>query len=263
MGVLSYPTIDPVLIEIGPLTIRWYALSYIAGIILAWRYMVLLAKRSFIEISKPHIDDFIIWATLGIVFGGRLGYVIFYKLAYYLHNPIEILAVWQGGMSFHGGLLGVCVATWWFSRLRGYSWIAISDIVACTAPIGLFLGRLANFINGELYGRVTEAPLGMIFPGGGPLPRHPSQLYEALLEGVILFSLLLWFARKKSSFKRTGLLAGVFLVGYAIARGFVEMFREPDPHLGYLFMETTMGQWLSLPLLLIGIWLIIRSRKYV
>ena len=202
-----------------------------------------------------------VWATLGIIFGGRVGYILFYKPAYYLDNPLEILAVWQGGMSFHGGLLGVILATWWFSRLRGYSWIAIGDIVACTAPLGLFLGRLANFINGELYGRVTESPLGMIFPDGGPLPRHPSQLYEALLEGVILFSLLLWFAHKKSSFMRTGFLSGVFLTGYSITRAFAEIFREPDPHLGYLFLETTMGQWLSLPLLLIGIWLIIRSRK--
>ncbi len=263
MGVLSYPAIDPVLLEIGPLTIRWYALSYIAGIILAWRYMFVLAKRSHIQVIKGHIDDFMVWATLGIIFGGRVGYILFYKPAYYLDNPLEILAVWQGGMSFHGGLLGVILATWWFSRLRGYSWIAIGDIVACTAPLGLFLGRLANFINGELYGRVTESPLGMIFPDGGPLPRHPSQLYEALLEGVILFSLLLWFAHKKSSFMRTGFLSGVFLTGYAITRAFAEIFREPDPHLGYLFLETTMGQWLSLPLLLIGIWLIIRSRKYV
>ena len=260
---LTYPTIDPVLIEIGPFAIRWYALSYIAGILLAWRYMVVLARRSPVGITKAHTDDFIVWATLGVVLGGRFGYVIFYKADYFLDHPLEAFAVWQGGMSFHGGLLGVIFAIWLFSRLRHYSWIAIGDIVACTAPIGLCLGRIANFINGELYGRVTDSPLGMVFPGGGPLPRHPSQLYQAALEGLLLFVILAWLASRPGVFERRGLLSGVFLTGYGIARPVAEFFREPDAHIGFLAMGSTMGQWLSLPLLAVGIWLIVTSRKNV
>lgn len=262
MLTLTYPAIDPVLIEIGPFAIRWYALSYIAGILLAWRYMIWLAQQSPVEITKEHVDDFVVWATLGIVLGGRLGYVIFYKPGYYLQNPLEALAVWEGGMSFHGGLLGVIFAVWLFCRRRGYSWIAVGDIVACTAPVGLFLGRIANFINGELYGRVTDLPLGMVFPGGGPFPRHPSQIYEALLEGLVLFFVLLWLVRRPSSFEKPGLLSGVFLAGYAIARATVEVFRQPDAFIGFLTIGTTMGQWLSLPLFIVGVWLIVRSRRH-
>jgi phosphatidylglycerol:prolipoprotein diacylglycerol transferase len=166
-------------------------------------------------------------------------------------------------MSFHGGLLGVIFSIWLFSRLRNYSWIAIGDIVACTAPIGLCLGRIANFINGELYGRVTDLPLGMVFPGGGPLPRHPSQLYQAALEGLILFLILAWFASRPGAFERRGFLSGIFLVGYGIARPIAEFFREPDAHIGFLAMGTTMGQLLSLPLFALGIWLIVTSRKNV
>ena len=260
---LTYPTIDPVLIEIGPFAIRWYALSYIAGILLAWRYMVVLARRSPVGITKAHTDDFIVWATFGVVLGGRFGYVIFYKADYFLDHPLEAFAVWQGGMSFHGGLLGVIFAIWLFSRLRNYSWIAIGDIVARTAPIGLCLGRIANFINGELYGRVTDSPLGMVFPGGGPLPRHPSQLYQAALEGLVLFVILAWLASRPGVFERRGLFSGVFLAGYGIARPVAEFFREPDAHIGFLVMGSTMGQWLSLPLLAVGIWLIVTSRKNV
>ena len=263
MLTLTYPTIDPILVEIGPFAIRWYALSYIAGIVLAWRYMIWLAKKSPSGITKADIDDFVVWATLGIVLGGRLGYVLFYKASYYASNPLEAIYVWQGGMSFHGGLLGVFFALWLFCRRRGYSWIAVGDIVACTAPVGLFLGRIANFINGELYGRVTELPLGMVFPGAGPLPRHPSQLYEALLEGLVLFLILLWFARRKDNFERTGFVGGGFLAGYGIGRPVAEFFREPDAHIGFLTVGTTIGQWLSLPLLIAGIWLIVRSRKNV
>ena len=195
--------------------------------------------------------------------GGRFGYVVFYKADYFLAHPLEAFAVWQGGMSFHGGLLGVIFSIWLFSRLRNYSWIAIGDIVACTAPIGLCLGRIANFINGELYGRVTDSPLGMVFPGGGPLPRHPSQLYQAALEGLILFLILAWFASRPGAFERRGFLSGVFLVGYGVARPIAEFFREPDAHIGFLAMGTTMGQVLSLPLFALGIWLIVTSRKNV
>jgi len=258
---LTYPTIDPVLIEVGPFAVRWYALSYIAGILLAWRYMIVLARRSPLGITKAHTDDFIVWATLGIVLGGRFGYVLFYKPAYYQEHPLEAFAVWQGGMSFHGGLLGVIFAIWLFSRLRKYPWIAIGDIVACTAPIGLCLGRIANFINGELYGRVTDSPLGMVFPNGGSLPRHPSQLYQAALEGLLLFIVLAWLASRPGIFERRGLLSGVFLTGYGITRPLGELWRQPDAHIGFLAMGSTMGQWLSFPLLLVGIWLIVTSRK--
>ena len=261
MLTLTYPVIDPVLFEVGPLSVRWYALSYIAGILLAWRYMIWLARKSPTGISKVHVDDFLVWGTLGVVLGGRLGYVVFYKPVYFSNHPLEILALWQGGMSFHGGLLGVAFATWVFAVVRHYPPIAIGDIVACAAPIGLFLGRIANFINGELYGRITGSPFGMVFPGGGPMPRHPSQLYEAVLEGLVLFLLLLWFARKKHWFERSGFLAGVFLVGYGTLRPFAELFREPDSYMGYLPFGTTMGQWLSTPILLFGIWLIFRSSK--
>ena len=260
---LTYPTIDPVLIEVGPFAVRWYALSYIAGILLAWRYMIVLARRSPLGITKAHTDDFIVWATLGIVLGGRFGYVLFYKPAYYQEHPLEAFAVWQGGMSFHGGLLGVIIAIWLFSRLRKYPWIAIGDIVACTAPIGLCLGRIANFINGELYGRVTDSSLGMVFPNGGSLPRHPSQLYQAALEGLLLFLVLSWLASRPGIFERRGLLSGVFLSGYGITRPLGELWRQPDAHIGFLAMGSTMGQWLSLPMLLVGIWLIVTSRKNV
>ena len=262
MLTLTFPAIDPVLIEVGPIAIRWYALSYIAGILLAWRYMIWLAKRSPAHITKEHVDDFVVWATLGIVFGGRLGYVIFYKAEFYLQNPLDAFAIWQGGMSFHGGLLGVTLATWLFCRRRGYSLVAVSDILACAAPLGLFLGRIANFINGELFGRVTDWQIGMVFPGGGPLPRHPSQLYEAFLEGLVLLLALFWLARRSGTFDKRGLLAGVFLSGYAIGRITAELFRQPDPHIGFLTHGTTIGQWLSLPLLLVGLWLIARSLKH-
>lgn len=262
MLTLTYPVIDPVLLEIGPFAIRWYALSYIAGILLAWRYMAWLTKRSPIGITRADVDDFVVWATLGVILGGRLGYVLFYKAGYYIHHPLEAFAVWQGGMSFHGGLLGVVFALWLFARKRGYPWIGVADLVACAAPIGLFLGRLANFVNGELYGRVTDSPLGMVFPGAGPLPRHPSQLYEAFLEGLVLFAILLFLALRPGCFDRRGLLGGVFLIGYGLSRSFVELFRQPDAHLGFLLAGTTMGQWLSLPLILVGVWLVATAHKH-
>lgn len=262
MLTLTYPVIDPVLLEIGPFAIRWYALSYIFGIILAWRYLAWLTAKSPFGITRVDIDDFVVWATLGIVFGGRLGYVLFYKFGYYIHNPLEALAVWQGGMSFHGGLLGVIFALVLFARKRGYPVLAVGDLIACGAPIGLLLGRIANFINGELYGRVTDSPLGMVFPGAGPLPRHPSQLYEAAFEGLVLFLVLAWLALRPGAFARPGQLAGVFLAGYAIARAGVEFFRQPDAHLGFLVAGTTMGQWLSLPLFMAGVWLIVAARKH-
>ena len=262
MLTLAYPAIDPVLIEIGPFAIRWYALSYVAGILLGWRYMAWLAGKSPAGITRADIDDFVVWATLGIVLGGRIGYVLFYKPGYYLYHPLDALAVWEGGMSFHGGLLGVILAIWLFARQRGYPWFALGDLVCCAVPIGLFLGRIANFINGELFGRVTESPLGMVFPRGGPLPRHPSQIYEAALEGLVLFVVLFVLAMRPGTFARHGLAAGTFLTGYGISRIVAEFFRQPDAHLGFLYAGATMGQLLSLPLILAGLWLILASRRH-
>ena len=257
---LPFPAIDPVLIEIGPFAIRWYALSYIFGLVLAWRYCRALTKRPPQEISAEAFDDFLLWATLGVVLGGRLGYVIFYQPGFFLEHPGRIFALWQGGMSFHGGLLGVIVAMFLFARKRGLHTFAVSDIVGAAAPIGLFLGRLANFINGELYGRASDVPWAMVFPGGGPAPRHPSQLYEAALEGLLLFAVLYWLVRL-GWLERRGAISGCFLIGYGIARGFVELFREPDVHIGFIFGPLTMGQLLSLPLILAGLALLLWSRR--
>ncbi len=261
MFAIAFPAIDPIAIEIGPIAIRWYALAYVVGILLSWRYMIRLIRRSPAGIEVIHIDDLIVWGTLGIILGGRIGYTMFYKPGYFIDHPLEILAMWRGGMSFHGGLLGVLIAIFLFARLRKISFVALGDIVVCAAPIGLFLGRVANFINGELFGRVSDAPWAMVFPHGGPLARHPSQLYEAALEGLVLFAILAWLAFGTRAMERPGLLGGVFFAGYGIARIVVELFREPDAHLGFLAAGTTMGQLLSLPLVLVGGWLIHRALR--
>lgn len=258
---LTFPQIDPVAIEIGPLAIRWYALAYIAGILLGWRYALHLAARPPSVLTREALDDFVVWVTLGIILGGRLGYVFFYKPGYYLSHPLEALYVWQGGMSFHGGLVGVLLAIYLFARQRGIAVLALGDIVASVVPIGLFFGRLANFINGELFGRPSDVAWAMVFPGGGPWPRHPSQLYEAFLEGIALFLVLVWFNQRTSWRTQPGRVGGVFLAGYAVARIVSELFREPDAHLGFLLAGTTMGQLLSLPMLLIGIYLIVSGAK--
>ncbi len=261
MYAIAFPAIDPVAIEIGPLAIRWYALAYVVGILLGWRYMIVLAARPQAPAAARDIDDFVVWATLGVVLGGRLGYVAFYKPGYFLDNPGEILAMWQGGMSFHGGLCGVVLASIAFAYARRIQWLALGDLICAAVPIGLFLGRLANFVNGELYGRATTAAWGVVFPGGGPQPRHPSQLYEAVLEGLVLFAILALLAWRGRALERPGLLSGVFLAGYAIARGIAELFRQPDAHLGFLMLGTTMGQLLSLPLLLAGLYFIFQARR--
>ncbi len=255
-AAISFPRIDPVAVSLGPFAIRWYALAYIGGLLVAWRYCRWLTTRPSREVGAEAFDDFLLWATLGILLGGRLGYVLFYKPGFYLANPLEILLIWQGGMSFHGGLLGVAVAEVVFARRRGIPLFALTDIVACAAPIGLFLGRIANFVNGELFGRPSEAPWAMMFPHGGPLARHPSQLYEAGLEGVLLF-LALYVLVRLRALEVSGLLTGAFLIGYALARMAAELFREPDTHLGFLPGGVTMGQVLSLPMLLAGIGLVI------
>ena len=261
--VLPYPAIDPVILHIGPLAIRWYSLAYIFGLLFAWRYMLRLAARSPDVASQRDVDDFLVWATLGIVLGGRVGYALFYNPDYYLLNPISVLYIWKGGMSFHGGLLGVVLAGLVFVKRRGISPLRFADIVACAAPVGLMLGRLANFINGELFGRVSDMPWAMVFPRGGPEPRHPSQLYEAVLEGLVLFIVLAVLSRTKIISERPGALLGIFLLGYSIARLIVEIFRQPDSHLGILAAGLTMGQWLSIPMVILGIYLIVCSGKKV
>jgi phosphatidylglycerol:prolipoprotein diacylglycerol transferase len=259
--VLSYPAIDPIAIEIGPLAIRWYSLAYIVGLVLGWQYIRLMSRRGLISLDRQQIDDLLFWIAIGVILGGRIGYSLFYKPDYYLANPSEILMVWRGGMSFHGGLLGVVAAMIWFARRNKLPLLTLADTVAATVPVGLFFGRLANFVNGELFGRATDVAWAMRFPGGGILPRHPSQLYEAGLEGLVLFAILAWLVWRAGGLRRPGTVTGVFLVGYAVARGLVELVREPDAHLGVLNIGLTMGQVLSLPMLAIGLFLIVRAQR--
>jgi phosphatidylglycerol:prolipoprotein diacylglycerol transferase len=260
--VLLFPQFDPVLVHLGPLVIRWYALAYIAGLVIGWWGVRRLAALSPAVASHAQVDDFLTWATLGVVLGGRLGYVLFYQPSRFLAAPWEIPYLWQGGMSFHGGMLGVAVAIVWYCRRQGMPVLGFADRIAVMAPLGLGLGRIANFINGELWGRPAPdwLPWAMIFPNAGPLPRHPSQIYQALLEGVVLLTVMLVLVRRPAMRERFGLLTGVFLVGYGLARIVGEMFRQPDPFLGFLYAGATMGQLLSVPMVLAGIWLIVRAR---
>lgn len=257
---ISFPEIDPVLLQIGPFAIRWYALAYITGLVLGWRMMVHFVRREQKGLTAQKVDDFLVWATLGVILGGRIGYVLFYKPDFYFANPTEIFMVWQGGMSFHGGFLGVVISAFLFCRKHKIETYLLADLLSVVAPIGLFFGRIANFINGELFGRVTDVPWAMIFPHGGNLPRHPSQLYEAALEGLLLFIILM--VAKQSSFgSKPGALTGIFLLGYAAARGFVELYRQPDDYLGFLIGGLTMGQLLSIPMILVGAYLLARPGK--
>jgi phosphatidylglycerol:prolipoprotein diacylglycerol transferase len=254
-AALQFPAIDPYVFRIGGFGVRWYALAYIAGLLLGWALMRRMAARTSPWVSAEAVDDFLTWATLGVILGGRLGYVLFYKPLHYLHNPGEILQVWEGGMAFHGGLLGVVLAIILFARRRRIPVLHLGDLVCAVVPIGLFFGRLANFINGELWGRAAdpaEVPWAMVFPGGGALPRHPSQIYEALLEGLILLAIVQTAWRMPALRARPGVVAGLFLAGYGLARFTVEFFRQPDAHLGYLYAGATMGQLLSLPMILVG-----------
>ncbi|WP_456305266.1 prolipoprotein diacylglyceryl transferase [Craurococcus roseus] len=257
---IPFPAIDPVLVEIGPLVIRWYALAYIAGIVLGWRLARRLATLKPVAATPEQIDDFVTWVTLGIILGGRLGYVLFYRPGHYLSNPLEALAVWQGGMSFHGGAIGVILAIILFARRHRLDMLALADRTTAVVPIGLFFGRLANFINGELWGRPTDVPWAMVFPHAGPEPRHPSQLYQAGLEGLALFALLMALVWNPAIRAKRGFVAGAFLAGYGVARLVGEFFRQPDAHLGFLFAGATMGQLLSVPMVLVGAWLMLRAR---
>lgn len=261
---LHYPDIDPVALSIGPLDIRWYALAYLAGFILGWRYALRLAGLygEGARPSKTDIDDFLSWAIIGVILGGRLGYVIFYQTGHYLSAPLEIFKLWEGGMSFHGGALGVILSMVIFARVRKMPFLRLADIVCCTVPIGLFFGRLANFVNGELFGRVSDAPWAMVFPGGGDLPRHPSQIYESLLEGLLLFGVLGVLAWKTPLRGRAGFLSGAFLAGYGLSRFAVEFFREPDPQLGYVLGFMTMGQVLCVPMMLAGLFFMFYALRH-
>lgn len=265
MGPIMFPDFDPIAIQIGPLAIRWYALSYVVALLLGWQYCMRLAKRPPQLVAPQQVDDFLIWATLGVIIGGRLGFVLFYQPSFYLANPAEIIKVWKGGMSFHGGLLGVMVAMFVHTRRHGIPFLALTDLITAATPIGLFLGRLANFVNGELWGRRTDGSWGVIFPRAGSEPRHPSQLYEAGLEGLLLFIVLavLIFSRIEA-LRRPGFVSGTFLAGYGAARIFVEFFRQPDSYIGregFLAFGTTWGQWLSLPLVVVGVYLIWRALR--
>ncbi|MBA3814223.1 MAG: prolipoprotein diacylglyceryl transferase [Alphaproteobacteria bacterium] len=255
---MPFPSINPIAFQIGPLAIHWYGLAYVVGILGWWQYSLVLTKK-FPLIDRKMVDDYLAWAIVGVILGGRLGYVLFYNPQKYWANPVEILQVWKGGMAFHGGLLGVVIATAIYTARRGILFLNFSDLACCGVPIGLFFGRIANFINGELYGRVTDASWGILFPLGGPFPRHPSQLYEAAFEGIFLFSLLAFGALFTRWPHRRGLLTGLFLSGYAVARISAECFREPDTFLGYFAGWFTMGQILSLPLLGFGLFLSVRA----
>jgi phosphatidylglycerol---prolipoprotein diacylglyceryl transferase len=266
--VLPFLSLDPVLISIGPFAIRWYALAYIAGIFIGWWYAKRLVanQRLWTPTGAPlkpvDIDDVIVWITLGIILGGRTGYILFYDLARFIQNPLEIFAVWNGGMSFHGGFLGTILAMVLFARRRGIPVWSLIDVIAAAVPFGLFFGRLANYNNGELFGRVTDVSWAMVFPTDAlQLPRHPTQLYEAALEGIVFFLLLRLFTHAFHRLPFPSFVSGVFCVGYGTARVFVEFFREPDAHIGFLAGGLTMGMTLSIPMILFGIFLMVRARS--
>ncbi len=255
---MPFPDIDPIAIQIGPFAVRWYALAYLAGVMLGAVYGASLLRRKSLwannspPFAAPEIFDFAFWAVIGIVGGGRLGYVLFYNPARFAAEPLEIVQLWTGGMSFHGGFVGCVLAVVCFARWYKLPILPLGDLTCACGTIGLFLGRLANFINAELWGRPTDVPWGMVFPGGGPLPRHPSQLYEAALEGLVLGGVL-WLMMRLGALRRPGLVTGSFALGYGLARIACEFFREPDPQLGFLWGGLTMGMLLSVPLMLAGL----------
>lgn len=250
---LTYPQISPILVQIGPVAIRWYALAYLVGILIGWWLLKRICKKYDFSLSKNQLEDLVFYITLGIILGGRLGYVLFYGESLF-HNWFEVFEIWKGGMSFHGGAIGVIVALFCFAKRYGFAFFKLSDIVVLVVPIGLFLGRLANFVNDELWGRVTDVPWAVRFPSGGFLPRHPSQLYEAFFEGIFLFCLLDGLWRVRWVRNHTGFVSGVFALFYGICRISMEQFREPDAHMGFFFEYFTMGQLLSIPFIVIGIW---------
>jgi phosphatidylglycerol---prolipoprotein diacylglyceryl transferase len=264
---IAFPVFDPVAFAIGPFVVRWYALAYIGGIVLGWIYARALVKNEKLwagpsPVTLPQLDDFILWVTIGIIVGGRTGYVLFYNPMFFMQHPAEIFELWKGGMSFHGGFLGCVAAVMLFARRNNISILSLGDVVTAVGPIGLFLGRIANFINSELWGRAADPtlPWAMVFPNGGPVPRHPSQLYEAALEGIVLFAILAVMIRM-GALKRPGLILGSFITIYGIARIIGEFFREPDPQLGFLWGGLTMGMLLSVPMIIAGAIIIAAARR--
>ena len=267
LTALPFPNIDPIILRIGPLAIHWYGVGYIVGILFAWWYAKRLAANArlwadgVLPMKPEDLDDFVLWAAVGVVAGGRVGYILFYDLPKYLANPLDIFAVWQGGMSFHGGILGVTLAMILIARRRGIHVWSLFDVVAAGVPVGLGLVRVANFINSELWGRPTDVAWAVEFPNGGPFPRHPSQLYEALLEGLVLFLVLRLLTHSGLKLKTPRFVSGAFVCGYGMSRIFVEFFREPDAQLGYLLGGwLTMGMVLSLPMVLVGVWAMATAR---
>jgi phosphatidylglycerol:prolipoprotein diacylglycerol transferase len=256
--MLVHPNIDPVAFSVGPLAVRWYGLMYLAGFAAAWWLGTRRIARGAAPVTRAQFDDMIFFGLLGVILGGRLGYILFYKPAEYFAQPLKILAIWEGGMSFHGGLLGVMAAMWFIARRHRIDYLRLMDFVAPLCPLGLAAGRLANFINGELWGRVTDVPWGMVFRGAGDAPRHPSQLYQFALEGLALFALLWWYSSKP---RARGQVSGMFLLGYGVFRFIAEFAREPDAFLGFLALGLTMGQWLCLPMIAGGLALLAWNRR--
>jgi len=257
--MLVHPQFDPIAFHVGPVAVRWYGLMYVVGFLLFVILGRYRARQNMLTGWRPSdVDDMLVYGVFGVILGGRLGYILFYKPLYYLEHPFEIFAVWQGGMSFHGGLIGVLIAVWFFARARRKRWLVVTDFVAPLCPLGLAAGRIGNFINGELWGRVTSGPWGMVFPQAGPEPRHPSQLYEFALEGVLLFIVLWVYTQRR---RPMGAASGLFLAGYGVCRFIAEYAREPDSFLGYLALGLTMGQWLSLPMIAIGAAMIVWSYR--
>lgn len=260
--MINYPQIDPIIFDLGPLQVRWYGLMYVLGFAAVYMLVAQQIKRYRLKYLEDHYEDLNFALIIGLILGARLGYVAFYNTAYYLQHPGEIIAIWQGGMSFHGSLLGLIAAAWLFCRRKSIPFLRTADLYVVAIPIGLGLGRIGNFINGELFGRVSDVPWSMVFPTGGPMPRHPSQLYEFLLEGVLLFTFL-WFL-KNTHYRRQwpgGTLFAAFLIGYGVLRSFVELFREPDVQLGFLVGQLTMGQILSCLMILAGTAILFLNRQ--
>ena len=261
------PVIDPVALDLGPLSIKWYGLAYMFSLLLGWIYTRSLSGNQRLwggksPIKPDHFDDLLMWITLGVVVGGRLGYVLFYKPAYFFHNPAEIIATWNGGMSFHGGLIGSLIAIWIYSRRHKLPVLSVLDVASATAPLGFYFGRLANFINGELWGRESDVPWAMVFPNAeaGGAARHPSQLYEAALEGLVLFLVLRFLTHRRLAFLKPGLVTGTMILGYGLARIFVENYRQFEEGSGLMIGPFTPGMIYSVPMVLLGAWLIYRAR---
>lgn len=268
MSVLAipYPAIDPVALQIGPIAIKWYGLAYVAGLLLGWLYIKrLLATDGLWRDGKapfpPHVaDDLFVWVALGVVIGGRLGHIMLYEPSYYFRHPLEILQIWRGGMAFHGGMVGTIVAMWLFARHMKVPALSVMDLVSAAVPLGLLFGRTANFINAEVVGTVSDVPWAMAFPGAGPLPRHPVQLYEALLEGAVLFLILAWLIHARDALKTPGLIGGAFLVGYGVFRIVCEMFKDEYRGL-FGWADLTSGMIYSVPMIIIGLagmWIVSR-----